>query len=395
MDKALSDYRSMRFLSKLICSCILLAMPLANADVAILVDQGVLVDSNPEPEVTVDEGQAPAEDEPAPTPEEETETDPDASYISFGGWAVTGSEFVDAATFVFDLGETTTEVTAATLRMPIDEVFLQNESAPVQVTFFSDNGVIEVSDYSVGFTTPLVEVDAAMLTELEIDVTGAVNASLNVGRYIGFRVTSSVTPGSVESDLFPPYTGIRLETNPVLEFVPGPAPTLQNDVARFDGFTLEVPEIEVPTVGVAAAQFKLVDPNELVFQLTNAVVSEEALEPPPFSGADLFNCSAFSAPEPAGVAEGVSSYSVNSGILDVPSVNFDGEQVTVRLELIDGSEPALFETLDIGAVQSGPSDATVSALQGGLVVEPAQDFVPLCHGWVLVGDFIRNRVVER
>ncbi|MCG8413209.1 MAG: hypothetical protein MI746_03220, partial [Pseudomonadales bacterium] len=42
-----------------------------------------------------------------------------------------------------------------------------------------------------------------------------------------------------------------------------------------------------------------------------------------------------------------------------------------------------------------PSDATVSALQGGLVVEPAQDFVPLCHGWVLVGDFIRNRVVER
>ena len=30
-----------------------------------------------------------------------------------------------------------------------------------------------------------------------------------------------------------------------------------------------------------------------------------------------------------------------------------------------------------------------------MIVEPSQDFVPLCHGWVLIGDSIRNRVVER
>ena len=37
----------------------------------------------------------------------------------------------------------------------------------------------------------------------------------------------------------------------------------------------------------------------------------------------------------------------------------------------------------------------ISALDGGLIVEPSQDFVSLCHGWVLIGDAIRNRVVER
>ena len=119
------------------------------------------------------------------------------------------------------------------------------------------------------------------------------------------------------------------------------------------------------------------------------------MAPPPFLSADLFNCSAFSAPEPVGVTEGVASSSKNSGILDVPSLDQNGQQLGVRLELIDGSEPAIFETLSFGSVQSGPSEAVDSALQGGLITEPAQDFVPLCHGWVLIGDFVRNRVVKR
>ena len=366
------------------------------ADVAILVDQGVLVETDPQPEVIEDTGdEIPEEEEGAePEPEPEVGARVDAEYISIGGWAVTGATFIDAATYVFDFGNAT-EVTAATLTIPIRDVLPQNDAAPVEVTFFSDNGVIEVTDYSIGFTTPIAEVDAALLTELVIDVTGAVNAALNTGQFVGFRITSAVAPGSVDTTLFPPYTGIRLEDNPLLEFVPGPAPLLANDVARFDGFTLQVPEIEVPTVGEATAEFKLVDPNELIFELTQVSVSEDPPAPPPLSGAELFNCSAFTQPDQAGIAEGVSNYSVNSGILDVPSVNLNGEQVTVRLEHIEGSAPARFETLTLGVVQSGPSDATVSALQGGLLVEPSQDFVSLCHGWVLIGDFIRNRIVER
>lgn len=371
-----------------------ICMKSAFADVAILVDQGVLVETNPQVEVVEDPNQeaTPGEEPTEPAPEIGEQVD--ASYVSFGGWAVTGATFIDAATYVFDFGDTT-EVTAATLTLPVRELYLQNDAAPVEITFFSDNGIIEVTDYSIGFTAPLAEVDAALLTELQIDITGAVNAGLNASRYIGFRVTSSVEPGSVDTELFPPYTGVRLADNPLLEFVPGPAPALSNDAARFDGFTLAVPEIEVPTVGQATAQFQLVDPNQLVFELTQVTVSEDTPPPPPLSGADLFNCSAFTRPEAVGIAEGVSTYSTSSGILDVPSVDLNGEQITVRLEHIEGTSPAQFETLTIGVVQSGPSNATVSALQGGLLVEPAQDFVSLCHGWVLIGDFIRNRVVER
>jgi hypothetical protein len=69
--------------------------------------------------------------------------------------------------------------------------------------------------------------------------------------------------------------------------------------------------------------------------------------------------------------------------------------VAIRLELIDGTNPIVFETLSLGAVQSGPSDATVSALGGGIITESSQDFIPLCHGWALIGDSTRNRVVER
>jgi len=64
--------------------------------------------------------------------------------------------------------------------------------------------------------------------------------------------------------------------------------------------------------------------------------------------------------------------------LDVPSVNFNEEQLSFRMEFIEGSNPMLFETLSIAAVQSGPSEATISALGGGLITESSQDFVPLC-----------------
>ena len=43
-----------------------------------------------------------------------------------------------------------------------------------------------------------------------------------------------------------------------------------------------------------------------------------------------------------------------------------------------------FETLSIGAVQSGPSEAAISALDGGLITESSQDFDPLTNALTFV-----------
>ncbi|MDA1371581.1 MAG: hypothetical protein O2971_12585 [Proteobacteria bacterium] len=358
-----------------------------HADFADLIDAAVLVETNPEPE-PLDQGEEPV----APGT---IGAATNASYVSSGGWAVTGEKFIDAATFVFDFFETSS-VSQATLTLPIQTVYMQNGSAPVELTFFSDNGKIEYTDYSIGFATPLLAIDAAGLTVIQADVTGAVNSALSTGRYVGFRIKSTVSPGSVDTSQIPAYVGVRLITDTAqLQFTPGAPPEVAKDTTRFDGFTLEVPIIEVPTLGEVAAQFRLVDPNKLRFQLTFAAVTGGTPGPPPLSGSQLFDCASFTPPVATDVAAGVATYSITSGILDVPSVNLNNEQIALRMEYIEGTDPWIFETLSLGAVQSGPSDALISALGGGLIVEPSQDFVPLCHGWVLVGDLIRNRVVER
>lgn len=356
------------------------------ADVAVLIQQATLVETNPEEQVVSDD------DDPIPQPEVGSQTN--ASYLSSPGWAVTSENFIDAATYVFDMGETTS-VTAATLRIPIRESFPQNGSLPVEITFFSDNGVIEFTDYTNGFNTPISEIDLATSSVLEVNVAGAINSSLNVSRFIGFRIRSAIEPSLVDETLFPPYTGVRFTTDPVLEFVPGAPPSLPLDTAAFDVHTLVVPEIKIPSIGEATAEFRLIDPENLTFELTNVTISEDSGSAPAISGAELFNCSAFAPPVVTGVVAGAASYSTNSGILDAPSVDLFGDQLNVRLELIDGSNPPLFETLTLDSVQSGPSGVTGSALRGGLLLEPGQDFVSLCHGWVLVGDFVRHRVVER
>ena len=260
---------------------------------------------------------------------------------------------------------------------------------------YSDNGVVEYTDYSVGFVAAIAEVDAVGLTQIDIDVTGAVNSALKTSQFVAFRIRSGVLPTSVSATSLPAWTGVKFRSNYSLSFTPGAVPVVAKDGARFDGFTLEVQNVDVPSIGEVALQMQMVDANELIFQLTEAAVTGTGVSAPPLSGVDLLNCSAFSPPPVTDVAVGASSYSINSGILDVPSVNFNNEQLSFRLEYIEGSDPLLFETLSIGAVQSGPSDAAISALGGGLLTESSQDFVPLCHGWVLIGDSLRNRVVER
>lgn len=85
-----------------------------HADVAVLVHQATLVETNPEETVVLDEDN--------PNPQPEIGTQANASYLSAPGWAVTGSTFIDVATYVFDLGATES-VTAATLRIPIRDHF--------------------------------------------------------------------------------------------------------------------------------------------------------------------------------------------------------------------------------------------------------------------------------
>lgn len=317
------------------------------------------------------------------------------SYVSTGGWAVTGADFIDAVIVVFDFNNTES-VTQATLSLPIEEIFPQNGVAELQLFMYADNGVLEVGDYSIGLSTPVAEVDATGLTQIDFDVTGAVNSALSSSRYVGFRIKTNLAPDGVDSNSIPAWTGVKFASNHSLQFTAGTPPTLANDTARFDGFTLEVPNIEVPGIGEAAIQLQLVDPNQSLFALTASAITGTGAGAPPLSGVELFDCPAFTPPAAVDVAAGSSSYSTNSGILDIPSANFNNQQLAIRLEYIEGTtDPWMFETLSVGEVQSGPAQAVISALGGGLLVESTQDFVPLCHGWVLIGDSLRNRVVER
>lgn len=165
--------------------------------------------------------------------------------MSFGGSAVTGTNFIDAAVAVFDFN-TTTSVSQATLTLPIEEVFLQNGAAPLEVYVCADNGVTEVTDYSAVFSAAIAEVNAAGLAQIDIDVTGPVNSALSTGRYVGFRIRSAVSPSAVEADSIPAWTGVKFRENLyTLSFTPGAAPAVAKDAARFDGFTLELQNIDV------------------------------------------------------------------------------------------------------------------------------------------------------
>lgn len=194
----------------------------------------------------------------------------------------------------------------------------------------------------------------------------------------------------------PAYTGVKFRTKAArLEFAPGSPPAANPAASKFDGFTLVVPKVVVRGVGNVTAQFKLVDTNGQIFSLSSATVRGD-VNTPVISGLQLFDCAAFSAPSgTAIVATGSSTYSINSGVLDIPDTTFSGSQFSVRMEYIEGSNPAKFELLNFRAISVDAGDAVDTDLTGGLVVEPTQDFIPACHGWILIGDSIRKRVVER
>lgn len=361
----------------------------ALADLARLAHEAVLVEINPEAP------SAEPGDPNIPTPAT-IGTAKNATYVSTGAWAVTSGQFIDKATFIFDFGSATS-VSGATLILPVDTVFPQQGAAPIQLEFFSDaNGRVDYTDYSIGFPAPIGSTDAVAKTEIRFDVTGAVNAALNKGKFIGFRVRSSVAPDAVLIAT-PSYTGVKFHPGrALLEFVPGTPPPTNPATGSFDGFTLEVPKIDIPTIGEVYAQFQLVDPNNFRFKLTAAAITGAASQAPPRSGMELFDCAAFSAPPgSATFSTGKSTYSINSGIIDIPDTTFQGKQFSVRMEFIEGTNPMMFKVLSFGSISNTLSDADVTDLDGGLAVEPTQDFIPACHGWILIGDSLRNRLVER
>ncbi|MBL4728141.1 MAG: hypothetical protein JKY40_02065, partial [Gammaproteobacteria bacterium] len=133
----------------------LLAMNVAFADSAILVADGVLVEKNPVVVVPVDgtDEENGVADGPAAVA---VGAAVNASYVSSDGWAVTGTDFIDAAVAVFDFN-TTASVSQATLTLPIETVYTQNGVAPLEIYMYSDNGVVEFTDYSTGFSAAIAE----------------------------------------------------------------------------------------------------------------------------------------------------------------------------------------------------------------------------------------------
>lgn len=361
-------------------------------DLATLVDEAVLVEVNPQTDTGPNDGEVDDDETPEPI---EIGTATNATYASTGGWAITSGEYIDKATYVFDLRESGS-VSGATLILPVDQIFPQQGSAPIELEFFSSSGVIANTDYSNGFPAPIGQLDAVGLNEIRFDVTGAVNAALNTGRYVGFRVRSALAPDAVLLTS-PVYTGVKFVPGAVkLEFVPGTPPATDPSTGSFNGYTLEVPNIDIPTIGEVYAQFKLVDVNKLRFELTAATVTGTGIKSPVVSGMQLFNCAAFSPPTGSATSStGTSTYSINSGIIDIPDTTFQQKQFSVRMEYIEGTTPLLYKVLNFNSIANTLGSANVTDLDGGLVVEPTQDFIPACHGWVIIGDSIRNRLVER
>lgn len=351
----------------------------ALAEQAPLVEEAVLVEANPNP------------DEPVLR----------ASYMTNDGWAVTSKTYVDAAVMVFDFGDRKS-VSSAILSLPVDALFPRGGKAPLQVYSFADDGSIDLFDYKAGGSLPVAEFDAMQLTggnpaaTITLDVTGAVNAILPGSRYVGLRVQSTAVPEEVTAG-FPAWTGVKFRPLYSLDYSVGNAPVQPTDRARFDGYTLSVPGLSAPGVGTYNVALSMVDPNAVAFELSAAtdVTPAGSISGTGRTGLQLLDCSAFTAPPGSQtLAPGTPSYNSATGILDVPSMLYSGKEYHLQLQYVTGSNPMRFGLLSVGDVQAGGVTG-IAQFGGSLVTEPTQDFIPLCHGWVLIGDTKNNRLVER
>lgn len=355
---------------------------LAFAEQATLVQEAVLVESNPNP------------DTPATS----------ATYMTADGWAVTSQTYVDSAVMIFDFGAAKS-VSQAVLSLPLEALYPRSGLAPLQIYAFADNGTIELADYSAGSSLPTAQLDAVQASSgnpsatLSLNVTGAVNAILPSSRYVGFRVKSAAVPADVSTG-FPAWTGVKFRPLYSMDFSTGTPPALPASRPQFDGYTLAVPGLSAPGVGAFNVELALVDTNNVAFELTAAtdITKPGSISGAGFTGMQLLNCSAFTAPPGSTtLAPGTPSFSSATGILDIPAMLYGGIEYHVKMQLLASTNPMRFQLISATEVPSGSTSSVVSISQfgGSLITEPTQDFIPLCHGWVLIGDTKKNRLVER
>ena len=325
-----------------------------------------------------------------------------ASYQSGGGWAVTSKTYIDAAIMVFDFGDKKS-VSRATLSLPLEALYPRGGKAGLQLYSFADDGNIDLFDYTAGASLPIAEFDAMQLSggnaaaTLAVDVTGAVNAILPNSRFVGLRVRSSAIAEEVAEGV-PAWTGVKFRSSYTLDYSVGTAPTQPVDRARFDGSTLSVPGLSAPGVGTYNVGLSLADPNTMAFELSTAtdISAPGSISGVGRSGLQLLDCSAFTAPPGSQtLAPGKPSYNSGSGILDIPAVLYAGKEYHLQLQTLAGSNPMRFSLLSAEEAQAGGGVSSIEQFGGSLVTQPTQDFVPLCHGWVLIGDTQNNRLVER
>ena len=355
---------------------------LAFAAPAALVQNAVLVESKPNP------------DKPALS----------ASYMTADGWAVTSPNYIDSAVMLFDFGATKS-VSQAVLSLPLEALYPRDGQAPLKVYAFADNGTIELSDYKAGGTLPTAEFDAVQASAgnpaatLTLDVTGAVNAILPNSRFVGIRVHSAAVPADVSGG-FPAFTGVKFRPLYSMDFSIGTPPALPADRPRYDGYTLSVPGLSAPGVGAFNVALALVDPDRLEFELAAAtdITPPGSISGSGFSGMQLLNCAAFTAPPGAKtLSPGAPSFNATTGILDIPTMLYAGKEYRVQMQSLAATNPMRLRLLSATEVSPSRTNAVVSITQfgGSLVTQPSQDFIPLCHGWVLIGDTKNNRLVER
>jgi len=319
-----------------------------------------------------------------------------ATYLSSGGYVVTSSEYIDAVGVSFDLG-TTSGVAQATLRIPVQEYYPVAGKIPIQIYAFADDGSIDLWDYGAGFSVPVASLNVFGVTEVVLDVTGPVNAILQSSRYAGFRFVTGWSPEEIPSNSFPAFKGARFNAEAAkLEFTSGTPPVSGLNTAAFDGFSLTVPGISVDELGTVDARFVLSDLDNSLFTLVAAdVYPIQSGSSGPRSGVQLLNCAAFNPPSVPKSSVNSAKFSYSSGLLNASGVSFQGKQYDMVFTLVPDDEAILFRLLSLELTPPTPPLNTVTSLGGTAIIEPTQDFLPLCHGWVLIGDSSRNRLVER
>ncbi len=373
----------LRNLSRLLFgSSLLLSAPWSLADQAVLLEQSVLV------AMVKEAGANPST----------------ATYKSQGNWVVTGRDYIDATVAMFDFGAVDS-VSRAVLELPLEALFPHGGAAHLQVFAYGGYGSIHLGDFSAGSRIPVAQFDAVAASGgnsnalLSIDVTGVTNALLASGSIVGYRIVGALQPSQISDEAYPAFRGARFGSIG-LDYTPGSAPVLNASAPEFDGYVLSLPGLSAPGVGAFNVSLKMIDSDAMLFQLHSAEdIGPPGLQPGNgFTGSQLLDCNAFSAPPGSqALLPGAPVFSPLTGQLDIPQLRHDGRQYHAQLQMVQ-EEPMLFSLLSVEETVPGPSDSSLQSIAeigGSLDIEPSQDFIPLCHGWILIGDTSRNSLVER